>query len=63
LRRFESLTLADDQFLPGDKNGRFITLAGQPRLPQGVQMSGLGGLSGDVLVDQSIPGFGPGGDL
>ena len=35
LRPFESLTLTDQQFLTGDKNGKAVTLAGELRLPPG----------------------------
>ncbi|MBB4370048.1 dienelactone hydrolase [Bradyrhizobium sp. cir1] len=35
LRPFESLTLTDQQFLTGDKNGKAVTLAGELRLPRG----------------------------
>jgi len=34
LRPFESLTLTDQQFLTGDKNGKGVTLAGELRLPR-----------------------------
>jgi dienelactone hydrolase len=35
LRPIESLTLTDQQFLTGDKNGKAVTIAGQLRFPQG----------------------------
>ncbi|HUI94519.1 MAG TPA: dienelactone hydrolase family protein [Xanthobacteraceae bacterium] len=35
LRPFESLTLTDQQFLTGDRNGKVVTLAGELQLPQG----------------------------
>lgn len=35
LRAIETLTLTDQQFLTGDKNGKAVTIAGQLRFPQG----------------------------
>jgi dienelactone hydrolase len=35
LRSIETLTLTDQQFLTGDKNGKAVTIAGQLRFPQG----------------------------
>src|SRR6266700_4587287 len=35
LRAIETLTLTDQQFLTGDKNGKAVTIAGELRLPQG----------------------------
>src|SRR2546422_11046684 len=35
LRPIETLTLTDQQFLTGDKNGKAVTIAGQLRFPQG----------------------------
>ena len=35
LRAFETLTLSDQQFLTGDKNGKLTTIAGELRIPQG----------------------------
>jgi dienelactone hydrolase len=49
LRAFESLTLTDQQFLTGDKNGKAVTLAGELRLPQGVS----GRLPAVILVHGS----------
>lgn len=54
LRPFETLTLADRQFLTGDKNGKAVTIAGELRLPQGtkgrlpavVLLHGSGGAGG-----------------
>ena len=37
LRAIETLTLSDQQFLSGDKNGRPATIAGMLRLPQGAK--------------------------
>jgi dienelactone hydrolase len=34
-RAIETLTLTDQQFLTGDKNGKAVTIAGQLRFPQG----------------------------
>jgi hypothetical protein len=35
LRAIETLTLTDQQFLTGDKNGKTVTIAAQLRFPQG----------------------------
>src|SRR5712691_11645989 len=35
LRAIETLTLSDQQFLTGDRNGKAVTIAGELRLPQG----------------------------
>jgi len=34
LRTVQSLTISDEQFLAGDKNGKTVTLAGELRIPQ-----------------------------
>jgi len=52
LRSFQSLTLTDQQFLTGDKNGSQVTITGELRLPQGtagrvpvvIMLHGAGGL-------------------
>jgi dienelactone hydrolase len=52
LRSFQSLTLTDQQFLTGDKNGLPVTITGELRLPQGttgrvpavILLHGAGGL-------------------
>jgi dienelactone hydrolase len=52
LRSFRSLTLTDQQFLTGDKNGSPVTITGELRLPQGptgpvpavIILHGAGGL-------------------
>jgi dienelactone hydrolase len=52
LRSFQSLTLTDQQFLTGDKNGLPVTITGELRLPQGttgrvpvvIVLHGAGGL-------------------
>jgi len=52
LRAFQSLTLTDQQFLTGDKNGSPVTITGELRLPQGnrgrvpvvIILHGAGGL-------------------
>jgi dienelactone hydrolase len=52
LRSFQSLTLTDQQFLTGDKNGLPVTITGELRLPQGttgrvpvvIILHGAGGL-------------------
>ena len=36
VRAIETLTLTDQQFLTGDKDGKAVTIAGQLRFPQGV---------------------------
>jgi len=54
LRTVQSLTLSDEQFLAGDKNGKAVTLAGELRIPQRatgrlpvvVLLHGSGGLNG-----------------
>ena len=35
MRAIETLTLTDQQFLTGDKNGKAVTIAGELRIPQG----------------------------
>ena len=35
VRAIETLTLTDQQFLTGDKNGKAVAIAGQLRFPQG----------------------------
>jgi dienelactone hydrolase len=49
VRAFESLTLTDQQFLTGDRNGKAVMLAGELRLPQGAS----GRLPAVVLVHGS----------
>jgi hypothetical protein len=52
LRAFQSLTLTDQQFLTGDKNGSPVMITGELRLPQGnndrvpvvIVLHGAGGL-------------------
>ena len=54
LRTVQSLTITDEQFLTGDKNGKAVTLAGELRIPQRatgrlpvvVMLHGSGGLGG-----------------
>jgi dienelactone hydrolase len=55
LRAIETLTLSDQQFLTGDKNGKATTIAGELRLPRG----GNGKLPAVVLLHGS-GGVGPG---
>jgi dienelactone hydrolase len=55
LRAIETLTLSDEQFLLGDKNGKATTIAGELRLPQGAS----GRLPAVVLLHGS-GGVGPG---
>jgi predicted dienelactone hydrolase len=53
VRAIETLTLTDQQFLTGDKNGKAVTIAAQLRFPQGASgrlpavmlMHGSGGLN------------------
>jgi cephalosporin-C deacetylase-like acetyl esterase len=35
LRAIETLTLTDQQFLTGDKNGKVVSISGELRIPQG----------------------------
>ena len=54
VRAIETLTLTDQQFLTGDKNGKTVTIAGELRFPQGapgllpavILQHGSGGVSG-----------------
>jgi len=54
LRPIETLTLSDQQFLTGDKNGKAVTIAGELRVPRGasgrlpavVLLHGSGGANG-----------------
>lgn len=54
IRPFETLTLSDEQFLTGDKNGKPTTIAGELRLPQRtsgripavILLHGSGGVNG-----------------
>jgi dienelactone hydrolase len=56
IRALETLTLTDQQFLTGDRNGKAVTIAGQLRIPQGapnkvpavVLLHGSGGPSAGV---------------
>ena len=58
LRPIETLTLSDQQFLTGDKNGKAVTIAGELRLPRGV----TGKMPAVVLLHGS-GGVGPGPEL
>lgn len=58
LRPLETLTLSDQQFLTGDKNGKAVTIAGELRLPRGV----TGKMPAVVLLHGS-GGVGPGAEL
>lgn len=54
IRPIETLTLSDQQFLTGDKNGKAVTIAGELRIPRGatgrlpavVLLHGSGGVNG-----------------
>jgi len=54
VRAIETLTLTDQQFLTGDKNGKTVMIAGQLRFPQGapgrlpaiILQHGSGGVNG-----------------
>ena len=54
LRAIETLTLTDQQFLTGDKNGKVVSISGELRVPQGasgrlpviILQNGSGGLNG-----------------
>jgi len=58
LRPIETLTLTDQQFLTGDKNGKAVTIAGELRIPRGVN----GRMPAVVLLHGS-GGVGPGPEL
>src|SRR5262245_16027650 len=58
LRPIETLTLSDQQFLTGDKNGKAVTIAGELRIPRGV----TGKMPAVVLLHGS-GGVGPGPEL
>src|SRR5215468_11049942 len=58
LRPIETLTLTDQQFLTGDKNGKAVTIAGELRIPRGVN----GKMPAVVLLHGS-GGVGPGPEL
>ena len=58
LRAVETLTLSDQQFLTGDKNGKPTTIAGELRLPRGA----TGKLPAVVLLHGS-GGVGPGPEM
>jgi dienelactone hydrolase len=58
LRAFQSLTLTDQQFLTGDKNGSQVTIAGELRLPQGNS-----GRVPVVIVLHGAGGLGPSNEL
>src|SRR5438105_2770223 len=58
LRAIETLTLTDQQFLTGDKNGKAVTIAGELRLPQGAA-----GRLPAVILQHGSGGVGPGPEL
>src|SRR5262252_9713785 len=58
VRPIETLTLSDQQFLTGDKNGKAVTIAGELRIPRGV----TGKMPAVVLLHGS-GGIGPGPEL
>jgi dienelactone hydrolase len=58
LRPVETLTLTDQQFLTGDKNDKVVTIAGELRIPRGVN----GRMPAVVLLHGS-GGVGPGPEL
>jgi dienelactone hydrolase len=58
LRAIESLTLTDQQFLTGDKNGKAVIIAGELRLPQGAA-----GRLPAVILQHGSGGVGPGPEL
>src|SRR5947207_15404780 len=55
LRPIETLTLTDQQFLTGDKNGKAVTIAGELRLPRGAT-----GRVPAVILQHGSGGVGPG---
>src|SRR6266581_7561758 len=58
LRPIETLTLTDQQFLTGDKNGKAVTIAGELRLPQAAA-----GRLPAVILQHGSGGVGPGPEL
>src|SRR5947208_6838982 len=58
VRPIETLTLTDQQFLTGDKNGKAVTIAGELRIPRGI----TGKMPAVVLLHGS-GGVGPGHEL
>jgi dienelactone hydrolase len=58
LRPIETLTLSDQQFLTGDKNGKAVTIAGELRIPRGVT-----GKTPAVVLLHGSGGVGPGPEL
>jgi acetyl esterase/lipase len=58
LRAFQSLTLTDQQFLTGDKNGPPVTITGELRLPQGAE-----GRVPVVIILHGAGGLGPSNEL
>src|SRR5438132_8516924 len=58
LRAIETLTLSDQQFLTGDKNGKAVTIAGELRLPQRVT-----GRMPAVILQHGSGGVGPGPEM
>src|SRR6266478_3143776 len=58
LRAIETLTLTDQQFLTGDKNGKAVTIAGELRLPQGAA-----GRLPAVILQHGSGGVGPGPEM
>jgi dienelactone hydrolase len=58
LRAFQSLTLTDQQFLTGDKNGSLVTIGGELRIPQGIS-----GRAPVVIILHGAGGLGPSNEL
>jgi dienelactone hydrolase len=58
LHPIQTLTLTDQQFLTGDKNGKAVTIAGELRIPRGVT-----GRTPAVVLLHGSGGVGPGPEL
>src|SRR6516165_10877253 len=61
LRAIDTLTITDQQFLAGDKNGKSVSIAGELRFPQGspsaklpavILLHGSGGINGGNELGQ-----------
>jgi dienelactone hydrolase len=59
LRAIETLTLTDQQFLTGDKNGKAVTIAGELRFPRGAATGRLPA----VILQHGSGGVGPGPEV
>ena len=59
LRAIETLTLSDQQFLTGDKNGKPVSIAGELRFPRGAATGRLPA----VILQHGSGGVGPGPEM